>query len=53
MDPIVNFRCRAADKELLVATARKHRINLSDLIRLVLFRNIGRGNCNLVVDDGT
>jgi hypothetical protein len=44
MDTIINFRCQSADKELLVTTARKHRINLSDLIRLVLFSNIERGD---------
>jgi hypothetical protein len=42
MDPIVNFRCSPEDKELLVATACKHRMNLSDLIRFVLFGNLKR-----------
>jgi hypothetical protein len=42
MDPIVSFRCSPKDKELLVAAAHKHRMNLTDLIRFVLFGNLER-----------
>jgi hypothetical protein len=42
MDPIVSFRCSPEDKKLLVAAARKNRMNLSDLIRFMLFGNLKR-----------
>jgi hypothetical protein len=37
---LIGFLVNPEDKKLLVETSRRHRITLSDLIRLLVFRSL-------------